>query len=190
MCEPKEWTLMFYFATDNPLAISAISQLKAIKDAGFHPDANVVAQFDPFTEGTPTHVFDVNIVNKLKAKGESNIGFSGTDATVRNLIEDKLWRDERTRLEPEGVPATLSNREPVRKVLNKVLKANFDIDYKPPVAPNVDKALQSSHRPDGRTRAQTSLRKSFCGSVPINTRPNITCCLCWVTASWLETTSL
>jgi hypothetical protein len=67
MCEPKEWTLMFYFATDNPLAISAVSQLKAIKDAGFHPDANVVAQFDPFTEGTPTHVFDVNVVNKLKA---------------------------------------------------------------------------------------------------------------------------
>ena len=53
MCEPKEWTIMFYFATDNPLAVSAVSQLKAIKDAGFHHAANVVAQFDPYTEGTP-----------------------------------------------------------------------------------------------------------------------------------------
>ncbi|HJY29368.1 MAG TPA: hypothetical protein VJ306_15175, partial [Pyrinomonadaceae bacterium] len=133
MCEPKEWTLMFYFATDNPLAISAVSQLKAIKDAGFHPDANVVAQFDPYTEGTPTHVFDVNIVNKLKADGTSNIGFRDNPETVRNLIEDKLWRDERTRWVPEGVAKTASNQQPVRKVLNQVLHDNFRIDYKPPV---------------------------------------------------------
>lgn len=164
MCEPKEWTLMFYFATDNPLAISAISQLKAIKDAGFHPDANVVAQFDPYTEGTPTHVFDVNVVNKLKFNERSNIGFSGTDATVRNLLEDKLWRDERTRLKPEGVPATISNREPVRKVLNKVLKANFGIDYKPPVAPNVDSIFNPSTDRMEEPGAQTSLREflRFC----------------------------
>jgi hypothetical protein len=164
MCEPKEWTLMFYFATDNPLAISAISQLKAIKDAGFHPDANVVAQFDPYTEGTPTHVFDVNVVNKLKFNGRSNIGFSGTDPTVRNLIEDKLWRDERTRLEPEGVPATVSNREPVRKVLNKVLKANFGIDYKPPVAPNVESTFNPRTDRMEEPGAQTSLREflRFC----------------------------
>ncbi len=164
MCEPKEWTLMFYFATDNPLAISAISQLKAIKDAGFHPDANVVAQFDPYTEGTPTHVFDVNVVNKLKLNGRSNIGFSGTDPTVRNLIEDKLWRDERTRLEPEGVPATVSNREPVRKVLNKVLKANFGIDYKPPVAPNVGSTFNPNTDRMEEPGAQTSLREflRFC----------------------------
>ncbi len=164
MCEPKEWTLMFYFATDNPLAISAISQLKAIKDAGFHPDANVVAQFDPYTEGTPTHVFDVNVVNKLKFNGKSNIGFSGTDETVRNLIEDKLWRDERTRLEPDGVPATVSNREPVRKVLNKVLKANFGIDYKPPVAPNTDSTFNPRTDRMEEPGAQTSLREflRFC----------------------------
>src|SRR5262245_24342261 len=131
MCEPKEWTLMFYFATDNPLALSAISQLKAIKDAGFHPDANVVAQFDPYTEGTPTHVFDVNIVNKLKANERSRIGFEGNDPTVRTLVEDKLWRDERSRVKPDGVPATSLVREPIRKVLNQVLKSHFDIDYRP-----------------------------------------------------------
>src|ERR1041384_8401410 len=101
MCEPKEWTLMFYFATDNPLAISAVSQLKAIKDAGFHPNANVVAQFDPYTEGTPTHVFDVNVVNKLKAHGAANIGFNDDDGVVvRSLIEAKLWRNEETTSPP------------------------------------------------------------------------------------------
>ena len=164
MCEPKEWTLMFYFATDNPLAISAVSQLKAIKDAGFHPDANVVAQFDPYTEGTPTHVFDVNVVNKLKANGRSSIGFQGNDPTVRNLIEDKLWRDERTRVAPEGVTATVSNREPVRKVLNKVLRENFGIDYKPPVAPNVDSIFNPVTDRMEEPGVQTSLREflRFC----------------------------
>ena len=33
----KEWTLMFYFASDNPLAAGIVSQLKSIKQAGFHP---------------------------------------------------------------------------------------------------------------------------------------------------------
>ncbi len=37
----KEWTLMFYFASDNPLAAGIVSQLKSIKQAGFHPEINV-----------------------------------------------------------------------------------------------------------------------------------------------------
>ena len=65
--DTKEFTLMFYFASDNPLAISVVSQLKAIKAAGFHKEANVIVQFDPFTEGTPTHIFDVNMINKINA---------------------------------------------------------------------------------------------------------------------------
>ena len=160
MCEPKEWTIMFYFATDNPLAVSAVSQLKAIKEAGFHPDANVVAQFDPYTEGTPTHVFDVNVVNKLKASGRANIGFSGNDPTVRSLIEDKLWRDEQTSSPPAAAAgATTSNRELVRNALNRVLKATYNIDYKPPVAPNVkDDFYPHNIDPSEEPSAQTSLR--------------------------------
>jgi hypothetical protein len=166
MCEPKEWTLMFYFASDNPLAISVVSQLKAIKDAGFHPNANVVAQFDPFTEGTPTHVFDVNVVNKLKAAGRPNIGFAGNDPTVRSLIEDKLWRDEQTRSAPVAAAgATTANRELVRSALNRMLKATFNIDYKPPVAPNV-KTEFNARNGDGAEEPspQTSLREflRFC----------------------------
>ena len=164
MCEPKEWTLMFYFATDNPLAISAVSQLKAIKDAGFHPDANVVAQFDPYTEGTPTHVFDVNVVNKLKANGKANIGFQGNDPTVRNLIEDKLWRDERTTTVPDGAMEIESNRQLVRQALHTVLERNFGIDYKPPVAPNVNSTFNPLSNRVEEPGAQTSLREflRFC----------------------------
>jgi hypothetical protein len=165
MCEPKEWTLMFYFATDNPLAISAVSQLKAIKDAGFHPDANVVAQFDPFTEGTPTHVFDVNVVNKLKARGAADIGFKDDELAVRSLIEDKLWRDEETTSPPPAAAgATTSNHELVRNALNRVLQTRYNINYKPPVAPNVNSNFNPISDRLEEPGAQTSLREflRFC----------------------------
>jgi hypothetical protein len=91
--ETKEWTLMFYFASDNPLAPSIVSQLKALKDAGFHPEANVIAHFDPHTTNTPVHIFDVNLINKLKARGKAQVGFRANDPFVRNLVLDKLWGD-------------------------------------------------------------------------------------------------
>src|SRR5215213_2334791 len=164
MRETKEWTLMFYFASDNPLAISIVSQLKAIKAAGFHHDANVVAQFDPYTEGTPTHIFDVNLVNKLKSPGANDIGFTSDDPFVRNMLEDKLWRDEKTRTtrdsngEPEG-------GEFVRKALQRVLKEKHRIEYNPPIAPNGrsgsnGESLEVGEEPD----PETALRKflTFC----------------------------
>src|SRR5688500_13353808 len=95
--DTKEFTLMFYFASDNPLAISVVSQLKAIKAAGFHKEANVIVQFDPFTEGTPTHIFDVNMINKINAGCECQTEFDDKQPFVLNLIDDKLWNGERTR---------------------------------------------------------------------------------------------
>ena len=160
MCEPKEWTIMFYFATDNPLAVSAVSQLKAIKDAGFHPDANVVAQFDPYTEGTPTHVFDVNVVNKLKTPDRANIGFSGNDPTVRTLIEDKLWRDEQTSTSQVATTAPTSNPELIRNALNRVLKQSYNVNYKPPVAPDMRSDSDPSEEPSPSASLRGFLR--FC----------------------------
>jgi hypothetical protein len=119
MADTKEWTLMFYFASDNPLAPSIVSQLKALKNAGFHPDANVVARFDPHTEGTPLHTFDINLFPKVEARakldaldklkiddnakrvfkeklcasGGHQVGF-GNDPFVKNLVFDKLWGEE------------------------------------------------------------------------------------------------
>src|SRR2546423_335767 len=85
----KEWTLMFYFASDNPLAPSIVSQLKALKNAGFHPDANVVARFDPHTPGTPLHTFDVNIVPKLKATAKCE-AFAKLEASPDRDVREKL----------------------------------------------------------------------------------------------------
>jgi hypothetical protein len=125
MPELKEWTLMFYFASDNPLAPGIVSQLKSLKAAGYHPDANVVTQFDPYTEGTPTHIFDVNLLNKLKHPGVANIGFQGNDPFVRNLVEDKLWRDQTTR-----------DGKPVKTALKELMQEQHNIMYVAPVPPN------------------------------------------------------
>ena len=119
MLETKECTLMFYFASDNPLAISVVSQLKAIKAAGFHKQANVIVQFDPFTEGTPTHVFDVNVINKIKAKTDFQTEFDDDDPFVMNLIDDKLWNGERTR-----------NGKFVKKAISELVRG-----YDPPEPP-------------------------------------------------------
>lgn len=133
MPEIKEWTLMFYFASDNPLAISVVSQLKAIKAAGFHPEANVVTQFDPYTEGTPTHIFDVNLINKLKHPGTADFGFCEQVPVVRNLIEDKLWRDERTR----SVEVRVGNNvtDTPGEFVRTALQRRYGTTYSPPRPP-------------------------------------------------------
>jgi hypothetical protein len=129
MPQMKEWTLMFYFASDNPLAPSIIPQLKSIKQAGFHQQVNVIAQFDPQPEGTPTHIFDVNLVNKLKAGDTPQVGFSGRsvdDPFVSNLIEDKLWRDQLDRNGERSI------RDRLRESLEK---SKPPVIYDPPVPP-------------------------------------------------------
>jgi hypothetical protein len=120
--QTKEWTLMFYFASDNALAPSIVSQLKAIKQAGHHPEANVIAQFDPQTSGTPTHVFDVNLIEKLGSRGEPDIGFASNDPFVRKLMDDKLWRDQKDR-----------KGELIRDCIKKTLAAG--LAYDPPQPP-------------------------------------------------------
>lgn len=123
----KEWTLMFYFASDNPLAPGVVSQLKAIKEAGYHPEVNVITQFDPHTVGTPTHIFDVNIIEKLKHRNDADIGFGDSVSPfVRNLVEDKLWRNQKTRDEVTTV----------RDKIKDLLRCCHGIEnYDPPVPP-------------------------------------------------------
>jgi hypothetical protein len=136
--QPKEWTLMFYMASDNPLVISIVSQLKALKAAGYHPDVNVIAQFDPYAEGTPTHVFDVNLVNKLK-NPKPNIGFASDDPhVVRDLIEDKLWRHETDR----------TGKRLIRDDIRDVMKSKKIDNYDPALAPELNGS--TARRPDSR----------------------------------------
>ena len=64
MNSTTEWTLMFYFASDNPLAPSVVSQLKALKNAGFHfrnqmevgPGGRQIQLEDP--DGNPIELFE------------------------------------------------------------------------------------------------------------------------------------
>ena len=94
MQQTKEWTLMFYFASDNPLASAIVSQLKALKEAGYHPEANVIAQFDPHALNTPVHVFDVHHVNKFWFPGRSEDGFKHENPFIRDLVLDRLWGEK------------------------------------------------------------------------------------------------
>jgi hypothetical protein len=102
--EEKEWTLMFYIASDNELAPLVVSQLKAIKDAGFHEDINVLVHFDPNELGVPTRIYDVNRdrKRKLKLKRKSTPDLSnsiigdGEDPFIRNLVEDNIDPEEIT----------------------------------------------------------------------------------------------
>jgi hypothetical protein len=134
----REWTLMFYFASDNPLAPSVVAQLKALKQAGFHHDANVIAHFDPQTEETPTHIFDVNLINKLKNPDRPNIGFRGNDPFVRTLMEDKLWRDQTGR---DGTKI----RDSIKESLKGLLDGR---EYDPPIPP-VDRIVRRSRKRRG-----------------------------------------
>lgn len=127
MAEPPKWTLMFYLASDTPLAPEVVSQLKSIKQAGFHPDVNVVVRFDPNTENAETHIFDINRINKVQEpNGDSKIGFIGrkaNDPFVVNLMTDKLWDKQ-----------TDSNGKLIRNQLIAYLKSK-GFTFNPPKPP-------------------------------------------------------
>lgn len=136
MAETRELTLMFYFASDNPLAPAIVSQLKALKEAGFHSEANVVVHFDP-NDNTPVHIFDVNLVNKIRAGGKHQIGLSLRPPFVRNLAEDKVWGKSKKEIikavlkhelghksigyAPPDLPAEMSNEQNPREALQAFL---------------------------------------------------------------------
>lgn len=87
----KEWTVMFFFAGDNELSPLVVSQLKALKEAGFHEDVDVLAHFDSNEPGVPTRIFDVN--RNRKRVRRVMIG-DGRDSFVRNLLDDAVLPEE------------------------------------------------------------------------------------------------
>ena len=90
---PSEWTVMFFFAADNALSPLIVSQIKAIKDAGFQENTNVLVHFDPSEKDEPTRVYHVNRARKAEriadGKRATLIGDS-TGSFVRNMEEDYL----------------------------------------------------------------------------------------------------
>jgi cysteine peptidase C11 family protein len=87
MSSANKWTIMFFFASDNALSPLLVSELKAIKDAGFQENTEVLVYFDPVERGAPTHVYNVNLGRKLKKK--TFIG-DGKDSFVRKMDEDVI----------------------------------------------------------------------------------------------------
>jgi len=150
----KEWTLMFYFASDNPLAPNVVSQLKAIKNAGFHQQVNVVAQFDPQTQGIATHIFDVNRVYKLEDPSvKHDIGFTKKVPFVRNLVLDKLWRDE-----------VNDERKLIKTRVSEVLKQRTrSINFDAPTPPD-PKATRPKNPASGKTIGGHDLKNTDNGS--------------------------
>ncbi|HEV2706166.1 MAG TPA: clostripain-related cysteine peptidase [Pyrinomonadaceae bacterium] len=176
--EVREWTIMFYFASDNPLGPEIVSQLKSIKQAGFHPDANVIVQFDPHPENASTHIFDINRINKLKAQLRSDkklqdVETLGTDATAEqkkealinykigylgyhpndpytwNVMEDKLWRDEED-----------ANGKPIRERVEEELAREEGISYKQPKPAYKAKRKYNAKEPSPKVSLQNFL--NFC----------------------------
>jgi hypothetical protein len=151
MADNKEWTLMFYLGSDNALAPGIVSQLKSIKQAGFHQDVNVIAQFDPRVDNTPTHIFDVNIVDKIKSPKPWKIGFGpedfaeAVDSSVPSLVTDKLWEEQ-------------ANADLIKKSLGKL-----GVHYRPK-KPSDCKKQGKSRDGDGEPSPQVSLTKfiEFC----------------------------
>jgi len=87
----KEWTVMFLFAGDNELAPLIVSQLKSIKDASFHPQVDVVVQFDPCAAGVATKLLHVN----RKRDGSRHVGKNGRlNSFVHNMDSDTVRPEE------------------------------------------------------------------------------------------------
>src|SRR5215217_297844 len=84
----KEWTLMFFFASDNNLSASMFYQLKSLKTAGFQVDTNVLAHFDPHERGVPSMIFEIN-KRERKGKTESRIG-DDKNPTIRDIAGDQV----------------------------------------------------------------------------------------------------
>lgn len=85
----QELTLLFYIASDNALAPLVVSEIKAIKDAGFQEDTTVLVYFDPMEKGAPTQLLDVNSKRKKTRAKKTSIG-DGEDPFVRQMSEDEI----------------------------------------------------------------------------------------------------
>ena len=112
----KEWTIMFYFASDNPLAPVIVSQLKAIKDAGFHENIDVLVHFDPNEFGVPTRIYDVNRERKRNPNLPDTMIGDGPDPFVRNMTEDDI--------KPEKINARVGRASAISRALNKTGAGN------------------------------------------------------------------
>ena len=84
----NELTIMFFFASDMDLSPLNVSQIKALKDAGFQKGSEVILYFDSNEKGVPTRIFNVNR-NRKGNPPQTYIG-DGRDPYVRNFLSDEI----------------------------------------------------------------------------------------------------
>lgn len=102
----KEWTVMVFCAGDNELSPMIVSQLKDLKDAGSHPDANVLVYFDANEKGVPTRLYSINQNGRNCHKRRSY-------EYVDNLASDNV------EVKPEAGPAAKKLAEVLEKPLEE-----------------------------------------------------------------------
>jgi hypothetical protein len=90
MADKNELTIMFFFAVDNPLSPLVVSQVKAIKEAGFHENAEVIVYFDSNEKGVPTRVYNVNDARKRDSKPDKTRIGDGADPFIHRLSDDEI----------------------------------------------------------------------------------------------------
>ncbi len=86
----QKWTLMFFFASDNTLSPSTLSEIKAIKAAGSQIDTNVLVYFDPNENGAPTRVLEINKDQAPTIVSDDNSG----DSVFSLLLGDYVNPEE------------------------------------------------------------------------------------------------
>jgi len=123
----NDWTVMFFFASDNRLAPLLVSELKAIKDAGFQEHTEVIVYYDPLEKGCPTKIYNVNSKRKAFALTEwengkkvrkSVIG-DGNDSYVRKMDGDEV--DAKNFSDEMQEAMANSSKAPVDKMLGYFL---------------------------------------------------------------------
>jgi len=84
----NEWTIMFYFATDNELSLLNVSQIKSVKEAGYQKNTELLLYFDSNEKGVPTRLFNINKERRGNPPTTS-IG-DGKDPFVRSFLQDEI----------------------------------------------------------------------------------------------------
>jgi hypothetical protein len=80
-----DWGILFYIAGESGVTSGMISELKAVTDAGFQQNTNVLVYFDPNCNGANARIFEVN--RRRKQGRKTQIG-DDEDPYVRNIAED------------------------------------------------------------------------------------------------------
>ena len=102
----RKWTLMFFFASDNLLSPSMLTQIKSINAAGYQRDTNVLLHFDPNEKGAPTRIFEINRSDSNEDR-PSRIG-DCDGPLVSVLTDDDITPKDMKRADVDAVDAKSS----------------------------------------------------------------------------------